>query len=481
MSKLNKDVILLILEELQDDSNSLYSCLLVNRTWCEMTVPILWKNPSKQCRLTKNACEILYNVILLHLSEELKHNLRSQKIKLSMTKPLFNYISFWRYLDLYFLEYIMNINFKISHKSNIGNEILKLFVNSDMKFTSLSISNLTISPLYYISGAEHCFSTLECFYCDYNINSDILEKVAIINTSIKKLSFNMTNKAKNIYNTGIERLFGIERLIKSQKNLKEVNFILNNFFYMEYKSYHKTLEESLIKCADTVQYLRIDWRPISKFLSYLVNLVSLEINVSGVVNWSLFEKVSLPLLKFLRTRYVPSKVLASLIENTKGYLIEINILYHYIVDYGRLIQAIYQYCPNLSYLRLSLFNADILEFENLLINCEFLNKLEVISTYNGSIKWDKLFEILTESSPISLFKFSFTFCDSSWESNLKSLKLFLDNWKDRHPMLLHLFLKDYYFRRSQQEKLELENLIQEYEVKSIIKKCFTETCKFPIV
>ena len=69
MLKLNKDVLLLILEELQDDNKSLYSCLLVNRTWCETTVSILWKIPGR-IHLTGKAESILFNVILLHLSEE---------------------------------------------------------------------------------------------------------------------------------------------------------------------------------------------------------------------------------------------------------------------------------------------------------------------------------------------------------------------------------------------------------------------------
>ena len=45
MSKLNKDILFLLFEELQDDSKSLFSCLLVNRLWCETVVPILWENP----------------------------------------------------------------------------------------------------------------------------------------------------------------------------------------------------------------------------------------------------------------------------------------------------------------------------------------------------------------------------------------------------------------------------------------------------
>ncbi|GET54013.1 hypothetical protein GLOIN_2v1870015 [Rhizophagus irregularis DAOM 181602=DAOM 197198] len=37
----------MIHEEFKGDRNSLHSCLLVNKTWCEIIVPILWKNPWK--------------------------------------------------------------------------------------------------------------------------------------------------------------------------------------------------------------------------------------------------------------------------------------------------------------------------------------------------------------------------------------------------------------------------------------------------
>ena len=106
MLKFNKDVLLLILEELQDDNKSLYSCLLVNKTWCETTVSILWKIPGR-IHLTKKAESILFNVILLHLSVESRDNLKNQGINLFMETyqpPLFNYISFWKHLNLQNLE-----------------------------------------------------------------------------------------------------------------------------------------------------------------------------------------------------------------------------------------------------------------------------------------------------------------------------------------------------------------------------------------
>ena len=82
MIKLNKDVLFLIFEELQlgkskNNSNSLY---LVNKTWCEIIIPILWKNPW----IVKEEKEkLLLNVIISHLSNETNKYLRSQGINLS--------------------------------------------------------------------------------------------------------------------------------------------------------------------------------------------------------------------------------------------------------------------------------------------------------------------------------------------------------------------------------------------------------------
>src|SRR2546423_14383267 len=108
MLSINEDVLFLIIKELRNDRKSLHSCLLIDRTWCEATIPILWKNPWKFCRIDSAKSILLFNVILLHLSEESRENLKKQKIDLFLAvthqRPLFNYISFWRYLNLYLLE-----------------------------------------------------------------------------------------------------------------------------------------------------------------------------------------------------------------------------------------------------------------------------------------------------------------------------------------------------------------------------------------
>ena len=70
----------------------------------------------------------------------------------------------------------------------------------------------------------------------------------------------------------------------------------------------------------------------------------------------------------------------------------------------RIIHAIYQNCPNLIYLKLSFQNNGILELDQLLTNCQYLDGLyHIIESSN----WDNLFDILTKSSPTNLFKLRF--------------------------------------------------------------------------
>src|SRR2546423_12882769 len=110
------------------------------------------ENPWKFCPRPIDSAEsiLLFNVILLHLSEESRENLKKQKIDLfavTHQQPLFNYISFWRYLNLYLLEGMMvkrlervTTEEKESKISIIINEIMRLFINRNTKFTHLSLN-----------------------------------------------------------------------------------------------------------------------------------------------------------------------------------------------------------------------------------------------------------------------------------------------------------------------------------------------------
>src|SRR6185503_1089105 len=73
--------------------------------------------------------------------------------------------------------------------------------------------------------------------------------------------------------------------------------------------------------------------------------------------------------------------------------------------------------------------------------------------------WDKLFEIIAQSSPKNLYKFKFIHRNTV---KYNALKTFFNNWKGRHPMLLH-FIEMYYLTA------EHVILIEKYKKEGVIK------------
>jgi hypothetical protein len=121
MSKLNEDVLFLITENLKNDKITLHSCILVNTTWCKVTIPILWEIPGR-FSLSKKTNDILFKVILSHLSEESRDTLKNQGINIfteTSKKPLFNYISLWRCLNLELLLETMLTSKNIEKSKNV--------------------------------------------------------------------------------------------------------------------------------------------------------------------------------------------------------------------------------------------------------------------------------------------------------------------------------------------------------------------------
>src|SRR3989442_1722344 len=92
MSQLTADCLNEIFEYLEDDKITLYSCLLVNRFWCKISVRILWRS-------IRN-----YNTLIACLPNESKEILYNNKIVFSISTfkpPIFNYVSFCKSLSVY--------------------------------------------------------------------------------------------------------------------------------------------------------------------------------------------------------------------------------------------------------------------------------------------------------------------------------------------------------------------------------------------
>ncbi|GBB98116.1 hypothetical protein RclHR1_03140015 [Rhizophagus clarus] len=473
MSLLSKDILFLIFKELNNDKKSLCSCLLVNRAWCVTAVPILWRNPAQYLTNNNKTRNALCKIIFLHLPEESKDILKNLGINLIIGKYqhlLFNYINFWRYFDLSFIENLITQITKIKTEESkkfinsnlpiIRKEILKLFINRNSRFLHLSIpSYYNDCQLQRIPEAESCFSGLESFQCCASTDQNNLDELTRMCKSIKKLKFTV--------NADSEDNYAIIKLIKAQKNLTEVQLL--NYKRCSNEIYEKYLEESFIKHANTIKHLKILKLPITRYISHLVNLLTLEINTIEYMSFddSYLDNVSLPVLRILKAQLVTCKILAGLIENTKGHLTEISLLF---IDFNtiRLTQAIHNNCPNLKFLRLALFYTidSSFEYKNLFTKCQFLEGL-IIDAHNSFFDWDKLFEVLSESTSVNLFKFKFF---STAVIKPTDIKPFFDNWKNKKPMLLKVRCK------SDPDALDmmqqLEDLIEKHKAEGIIERYF---------
>src|SRR6266496_6816807 len=127
MSQLPADCLNEIFEYLEDDKFTLYSCMLVNRLWCEVSVRIYWRNVWDYH--TSN-----FSTLIACLPNESKEILYKNGIVISTPTskpPMFNYAAFCKILP------INRVHYKIS-------QLLKNQVNQQ------NISSRRIFPISLI-------------------------------------------------------------------------------------------------------------------------------------------------------------------------------------------------------------------------------------------------------------------------------------------------------------------------------------------
>src|SRR5687768_18450949 len=105
------------------DEVSLRSCLLVNRLWCKVSVPILWKSIQN------------YNTLIACLPNESKEILNKNKIILltpNSKPPLFNYVIFIKNLSSevsYEIKSLFTSCLDNNQMTVVKQEIFKMFMN----------------------------------------------------------------------------------------------------------------------------------------------------------------------------------------------------------------------------------------------------------------------------------------------------------------------------------------------------------------
>ncbi|GES74598.1 hypothetical protein GLOIN_2v1881647 [Rhizophagus clarus] len=279
----------------------------------------------------------------------------------------------------------------------------------------------------------------------FRVNRDILYLIFFKELQNDKnipyscLSVNNTRFCKHLNFIEIERIIDICMKYQGNQVILVKNEIINAFINEKTRFTHLYLPQQFVyqihlipgaeQCFSNLKFLycktNVDEKVLIGLTEICKSITRLELFIEKFNN-------NYGIVKFIEASFVSIPVLTSLIENTKGYLRDINIQFinHSEINNKRIIQAIYQNCPNLLYLKI-LYRNSSTELENLLINCQRLIGLFfIISDLFVSFNWKDLFEVLTRLSPTSLFKFSFSNCYR--EISLEALKFFFDNWKEKY-------------------------------------------------
>ncbi|CAB5179186.1 hypothetical protein RhiirA5_413067 [Rhizophagus irregularis] len=198
MVQLVADVLLLILNELRDDPSSLHSCVLVNKSWFSLAMPILWRSLyyTHEDSISFNK---VFDVISYFLPSE--SPLFKNGFKLPSNRQLiFNYMTFFTHISPTFVNDIVQSvttekEAKIyDYKKNmLEEEIYKVIFNNCKNVKCFYWS--TYHSLHLFPNAEPFFANLSSLGINLTIaNPTILYELARICQNIVTLEINECNR-----------------------------------------------------------------------------------------------------------------------------------------------------------------------------------------------------------------------------------------------------------------------------------------------
>ncbi|CAI2165398.1 16007_t:CDS:1 [Funneliformis geosporum] len=152
-SKLTYDCLEEICKHLKNDKASLFSCVLLNRSWCKMAIPVLWSRPFENPMYGNNLN--IFWIYISCLSMNDKQRLENKGIRLSnpSQRPLFDYPKYLRGFDC--------LNFQIALNQWVGktglhfnsNNLMDKLSPTELKFKT-ELCNQILGP-YLLSHSKN--------------------------------------------------------------------------------------------------------------------------------------------------------------------------------------------------------------------------------------------------------------------------------------------------------------------------------------
>ncbi|KAF0541539.1 hypothetical protein F8M41_005310 [Gigaspora margarita] len=352
-----------ILNNLNNEISSLYSCALVNRLWCKMAVPILWQDPFSSDRRP-----LFISKYFSSLGEDekfgLKECLEECGINEEFSNTLFDYARFLKVLDLWNLESKVRkwITFKLidseffygAEKNHIINLLFKLFIESGATLHKLVLGfskSLELKPeIFYTLGEnKQFFSRIQ--YLSLNvISNNNIESATTLLRALAKSTTKISTIELDYFDSDYEpQIFqALIYVIKLQEQLRLFSLVGDypTEFYgviSALESQKNSLQEVILDSCD----FNIEFEVFNN----CKNLETLRIRYCATKPLKLLDyKVST--LEVVESE-IDTQSMALIFEKSGIFLQRFKLeLYEEFQDEPLLLEALKSFCPNITYLNI---------------------------------------------------------------------------------------------------------------------------------
>ncbi|CAB4406065.1 unnamed protein product [Rhizophagus irregularis] len=375
-----------ILDYIRYDTKSLYSCMFVNRTWCSLTTPILWRAPFKESR---SSLITTFIRCLDRTSKGKKRNLLKSNIY---------------YLDM----------------------LIERIMSKAKRLSELSIPTVThrkgdyVCLIKHSSAAKKCLPTLRYLICDNCIPKNLLfASEFCINLNRLDIDCSWINDRE------------VSKFLKAQKNLKQLTVTkrwpqLNDAISID----NLSISLRCVVLKDNCH------RQNGGTLSVLKSFTNLEI--LRFHNWASFPEND---IEGLTSCYFPRlrKLSFTHCKPTAGMIIPMILINGSSLqeltlsweinqsDQYSVIRTIASNCPNLEYLDVPIVRKDVSNLHYVLKSCKKLESLTINSANDDDYDVDNFFPSMGNIIPEPLYQLNIF---ASWKFTAESLSEFLKNCKN---------------------------------------------------
>ncbi|PKC58909.1 hypothetical protein RhiirA1_540802 [Rhizophagus irregularis] len=412
-----------VIKNFKNDFSTLHSCILVNRLWCRLTIPLLWENPFSIPNKNHN----FIGIYLHNLNDDLKAQLNEYKIddKLFPSNTLFNYPIFLKY---FYTEKIISSNEKWSNDIELENRLIFEF----KRLIYMSLFKIFIENEVNI----HTF--------DIEVNSSykddmlelILQKPNFLH-NIRNLKFNcdddLFSHTKNL----------TYQMINLCQNLKKISLAFNNSFLIYQTSLLSKDYNHLSNTLNTIVLYLINFKIITNLDNIFEQLNGLESVhiiycdlgtgfIQSIIN--LTKPFKLKSLFLYRNELKIIESLQLLLQKYGDYLENFACSFgsNLLSEEQQLLEFIIKYCKNIKFLDLAVLNNTQIIYsllnltENVKQNLSHLSiNIFANSVFSDTIDVNSItLQNLGQLLPLKLEYLSLTLFSIEWKNDFK---IFLKN------------------------------------------------------